>query len=62
MPELPLIARARSHAGSVAFRTATTVHTYQNLLDRSATLAAALLGDENDLNETRVALAGVAGI
>jgi len=32
------------------------VHTYQDLLDRSATLAAALLGDENDLNETRVAL------
>ena len=43
MPELPLIARARSHAGSVAFRTATTVRTYQDLLDRSATLAAALL-------------------
>ena len=56
MPELPLIARARSHAGSVAFRTATTAHTYQNLLDRSATLAAALLGEEKDLNETRVAL------
>jgi malonyl-CoA/methylmalonyl-CoA synthetase len=56
MPELPLIARARSHAGSVAFRTATTVHTYQDLLDRSATLAAALLGEEDDLNETRVAL------
>ena len=62
MPELPLIARARSHAGSVAFRTATTVHTYQNLLDRSATLAAALLGEENDLNETRVALLVSPGI
>jgi malonyl-CoA/methylmalonyl-CoA synthetase len=57
MPELPLIARASSHAGSVAFRTATTEHTYKNLLDRSATLATALLGDEDDLNETRVALA-----
>ncbi len=56
MPDLPLIARARSHAGSVAFRTATTAHTYQNLLDRSATLAAALLGGADDLNETRVAL------
>ncbi len=56
MPELPLIARARSHAGSVAFRTATTEYTYQNLLDRSATLAAVLLGEENDLNEIRVAL------
>jgi malonyl-CoA/methylmalonyl-CoA synthetase len=56
MPELPIVARARLHAGSVAFRTATTAHTYQDLLDRSATLAAALLGEENDLNETRVAL------
>jgi malonyl-CoA/methylmalonyl-CoA synthetase len=56
MPELPVIARAHSHAESVAFRTATNVHTYQNLLERSATLAAALLGAENDLNEMRVAL------
>ena len=56
MPELPLIARARLHAGSIAFRTATTLHTYQNLLDRSATLAAALLREKDDLNETRVAL------
>ena len=56
MPELPLIARARSHASSVAFRTAKDLHTYQQLLDRSATLAAALLGNENDLNEARVAL------
>ena len=56
MPELPIVTRARSHAASVAFRTATTEYTYQDLLDRSATLAAALLGGENDLNETRVAL------
>ncbi len=56
MTELPLIARARSHLNSVAFRTATTALTYQNLLDRSATLAAALLGETLDLQETRVAL------
>jgi malonyl-CoA/methylmalonyl-CoA synthetase len=56
MTELPLIARARPHAGSVAFRTATTAHTYQNLLDRSAALAAELLGEEKDLNEACVAL------
>jgi malonyl-CoA/methylmalonyl-CoA synthetase len=56
MPELPLIARAHSHAGSVAFRTPTAVHSYQNLLDRSAELAAALLREDDDLNETRVAL------
>jgi malonyl-CoA/methylmalonyl-CoA synthetase len=56
MAELPLIAGARSHANSIAFRTATTAHTYQNLLDHSAKLAAALLGEEEDLNEARVAL------
>ena len=56
MFELPLIARARSHSDRIAFRTATTSHTFQNLLDRSAILASALLGDADDLNETRVAL------
>jgi malonyl-CoA/methylmalonyl-CoA synthetase len=56
MAELPLIACARTHANSVAFRAATTARTYQNLLDHSAKLAAALLGEEKDLNETRVAL------
>src|ERR1041384_96516 len=56
MPELPLIARAHLHARSVAFRTVTTADTYLDLLDRSATLAAALLGDADDLEETRVAL------
>ncbi|MBI3879098.1 MAG: AMP-binding protein [Verrucomicrobia bacterium] len=56
MLELPLIARARAHANSVAFRSAKTSHTYQQLLDRSAMLATALLGDAADLNEARVAL------
>ena len=56
MPGLPLIARAGSHTCSIAFRTATTAHTYQNLLDRSAMLASALLGNADDLNETCVAL------
>ena len=56
MPELPLIARRRQHANNIAFRTGKTSHTYQQLLDRSATLAAALLGEANDLNEARVAL------
>ena len=62
MPELPLIARAQAHAGSIAFRTATTAHTYQDLLDRSATLAAALLGDATDLDEARVALLVAPGV
>jgi malonyl-CoA/methylmalonyl-CoA synthetase len=56
MTELPLIARARKHANNAAFRTAKTSHTYQQLLDRSAALASALLGGANDLNEARVAL------
>jgi malonyl-CoA/methylmalonyl-CoA synthetase len=56
MTELPLIARARAHANNVAFRSGTTSHTYQQLLDRSAVLAGALLGDGDDLRETRVAL------
>ena len=61
MPELPLISRARSHSTSIAFRTDARTHTYQDLLDRSGTLAAALLGEADDLNETRVALLVPAG-
>lgn len=56
MPELPLIARAHLHRDRIAFRAATVAHTYQNLIERSATLASALLGEEKDLNEARVAL------
>ncbi len=56
MTELPIISRARQHASSVAFRTAKSSTTYQQLLDRSASLATALLGDAVDLNEARVAL------
>jgi malonyl-CoA/methylmalonyl-CoA synthetase len=67
MPELPLIARAHTFAGRVAFRTAARSHTYQShtyqeLLDASASLAAALLGDADDLNEARVALLVPAGL
>lgn len=61
MTELPLIARARAHATSVAFQSAAGSHTYQDLLDRSATIAAALLGDADDLHEARVALLVPAG-
>lgn len=56
MAELPLIARAQAQRDSVAISTATAAHTYGDLLDRSAVLAAALLGPEDDLRETRVAL------
>ena len=56
MSDLPLIARAHLHRDAIAFRTATTSHTFGHLLDRSAMLAAALLGDADDLSEARVAV------
>ena len=56
MPDLPFIARARSFADRTAFRTPEASHTYQQLLDRSAEIASAVLGDQNDLQEARVAL------
>jgi malonyl-CoA/methylmalonyl-CoA synthetase len=61
MPDIPLIARAHSHPERVAFRTATNTHTFGELLDRSAILAAALLADASDLEEARVALLVPAG-
>lgn len=62
MPDLPFIARARSHSGSTAFRTAKSSHTYQDLLDRSAVIATELLGAAEDLQEARVALLVVPGV
>ena len=61
MTDLPLIARARAHGSAVAFQSPAGAHTYQDLLDRSAMLAAALLGDSEDLQEARVALLVPAG-
>jgi malonyl-CoA/methylmalonyl-CoA synthetase len=61
MQDLPLIARARSHKDSIAFRTATRTHTYRDLVERSALLAAALLRELDDLKEARVALLVAAG-
>ncbi len=56
MTELPFIVRARSHSSHIAFRSATSTHTYQQVLDGSAAIASALLGDAEDLKEARVAL------
>ncbi|MEK0438998.1 MAG: hypothetical protein RLZZ233_1969 [Verrucomicrobiota bacterium] len=61
MPDLPLIARARAHASSVAFRAPQGTTTYQDLLDRSASLATVLLAGADDLREARVALLAPAG-
>jgi hypothetical protein len=43
MPDLPFITRARSFASRTAFRTSEASHTYQQLVDRSAVIAAELL-------------------
>ena len=56
MSDLPLISRARTHGSTVAFQSQAGAHTYQDLLGRSALLATALLGELEDLQETRVAL------
>ena len=56
MPDLPIIARACSHSSHVAFRSNTSTQTYQQLLDGSAAIASALLGEAEDLKEARVAL------
>lgn len=62
MKELPLISRARSHAAATAFRTPDKSHSYDELLERSAAVAAALLAGEQDLNEARVAFLVPTGI
>ncbi|MCB1278678.1 acyl-CoA synthetase [Prosthecobacter sp.] len=56
MPDLPFIARARSFADRIAFRTPEVSHTYQQLLDRSSQIAVELLQDQSELQEARVAL------
>ncbi len=61
LQELALINRARTNGDAVAFRTTAGIHTYRQLLDHSAVLAAALLDDAADLLEARVALLAPAG-
>src|SRR6266436_3690881 len=61
MADLPFLARARSHGGAPAFHSAAGASTYQDLLDRSHAVAAALLGEATDLHEARVALLVPAG-
>ncbi|MCB1212199.1 MAG: acyl-CoA synthetase, partial [Verrucomicrobiales bacterium] len=56
MPDLPIFARARSHSSAIAFRTPSTTHRYQDLLDHSALVASVLLAGTKDLEEARVAL------
>jgi malonyl-CoA/methylmalonyl-CoA synthetase len=53
--ELELIRRARSHGRAVAVRSEISEWSYDELLDRSANLAAALLADADDLHEAHIA-------
>jgi len=61
MEELQLIARARSYGDAVALRSVSREHSYNELLDRSAILAASLLDATEDLSEARVAYLVPAG-
>jgi malonyl-CoA/methylmalonyl-CoA synthetase len=54
-PDLPLVARAREHAGRTAVVAPEGAFTYADLLDASARVAAALLHGRDDLREARVA-------
>jgi malonyl-CoA/methylmalonyl-CoA synthetase len=52
---LELIRRAGEHAARIAFRTPAGASDYAQLLDRSARIAATLLGTRDDLAEERIA-------
>lgn len=56
MSELPFIERATTFANRIAFRSPEASHTYQQLLERSASIAAELLRHQDDLQESRVGL------
>ncbi|MFM7785199.1 MAG: AMP-binding protein, partial [Gammaproteobacteria bacterium] len=58
---IELIERATAHAERVAFRTPAGETRYSELLSRSASLAASLLGDAPDLSEERIAFLEPAG-
>ena len=61
MEELKLIRRAEEYAGRTALRSGEQEWSYQELLDGSAKVAAALLDDLGDLEEGRVAFMAPAG-
>lgn len=55
MESLPLVARARGHGTRLGLVDVAGSHTYYDLLDASARVAAALRADRKDLEEARVA-------
>jgi len=62
MEELPLISRARKHADRIAIGKGRAKYSYADLLTRSEDVATALLQDEEDLQEARVAFLVPTGI
>ena len=56
-----LIGSAQGHGGRIAIVTATSSHTYADLLETSGKIASALLGSLPDLNEQRIAFPAVPG-
>ena len=61
MAEIELLARARKHADRIAFQMKASGRSYDELLERSALLASALLDDAVDLNEARIAFLAPTG-
>ena len=61
MKELPLFERARSHSDAVALASESEPKTYRDLLERSETIASALLESRSDLGEGRIAFLLPAG-
>ena len=61
MSSLPLISRAISHADSIAFQSENASYTYQQLLDKSVSVATDLLNGRSDLQQDRVAYLVPAG-
>ena len=59
MPDLPLIARARAHASSVAFRTPQGATTYQDLLDPKWKGKLAVEANDTNLFGGRIAFEGL---
>lgn len=61
MEELQLIQRAATNANAVALRSKDSEHSYAEILQRSESIAAELLGESIDLQESRVAFLLPAG-
>ena len=62
MKELVLVHRAQLHRDRIALRSDAGKWSYQNLLDRSASLSHALLHKRRDLDESRIACLLPAGV